>query len=288
MIPLHVHKVLTIFTYSCFTAKRDSIVKSDETQPLIGAVLTTFDLKDRRILVFWFIELAGSLAFLFWLYVVMHLPRVPAIPGLWSTGAFRSYSGFNVPFASTLARGPGNDINVQEAERSAKDLSADVWFSLGFGATLDAFVVVATFNRILIKRFHYAVSLRMMILASTISFGVFIWKSETVTSLLHIFASCVLLFFLYLLSGLVLDGFDSPLSTIGACYQRWTFQQCSENLSLFDVPWMRAFILTMVTGGTGFLLTIFTPPSWSTLIPVVHIAFEVRHDKQRVSSHTAC
>ncbi|KAK5998792.1 hypothetical protein PT974_01175 [Cladobotryum mycophilum] len=111
-----------------------------------GSVLLFFDLADCRVLKFWLIELAGAASFVFWLGVTSYLPQLHHIS------------------ASTIIESRIDDVHSSSA--------------LGLIAAIDAFAVVFSFNRILIDRFHYAVSLRMMLLASTISFGVWLWNKD--------------------------------------------------------------------------------------------------------------
>lgn len=245
-----------------------------DTLPTIGNVLLSCNMQDRRNIIFWCMELAGGLAFAFWLMVAMRLSQ-----NLLSYPLDTLYSSsLRLPMQRLLL-----DFNISspeyataETRNSTKILAGEVWFALAFTTVIDAFAVVANFNRVLLKQFHHVVNLRMMLLAAIISSGVLLWADKDVTlSLPHrlLFAAGGLL--LYLFCGMILDSFRPPIPTKDACYHPSSLQLYAENLSQFDVSWRKAIYLTAVTGGAALMLTICVPPSLSGLTPILQIGFEV-------------
>lgn len=250
--------------WSVLTAPQASTAK----RPVIGDVYSSPDLGDRRVLASWLLLAASVASFAFWIAAATSVSRIPAAAALRPARLVRP-SGVKAPAAGMPAR--------DEAASLARRVSADVWFSLSLTAAADAIAVVGTFNGALIRRFHYAVSQRIMFLASAASFAVLQWaKPESNFVSRHPVASLALGAALYWLFGLALDKLERrpPRSDVLA---RWgTLQKYSRDLGFVDTSWARALFLTAVVGGVGLGLTMSIAPPWSGLVPILHILFEVR------------
>ncbi|KJZ74369.1 hypothetical protein HIM_06179 [Hirsutella minnesotensis 3608] len=131
---------------------------------------------DRSTFTFWFLLASSSAAFVFWIVAATSLSKIP-LP-------FLSKPPIIVP-ASHHLRSTNSSTSLLRQTSPARNvvtgierpLLMDVWFALSLTVAADAFAVVLTFNGALIRRFHYAVSQRMMFLASIFSFFVSRWNS---------------------------------------------------------------------------------------------------------------
>jgi hypothetical protein len=232
------------------------------TQPSIKDGLDLSNLRDRRVLIFWLFELSGAVSFIVWLIVATLLSKMPA--------ALRKRPAFDVS---------GNQFASKQAHESSSSygLFIDVWFSLSLSAVLDAFAVVPTFNRPLIRQFHYAVSQRMMLLAFMLSYAVLQWSSGEVTFMSRHPVECAILgVALYIILGYVLDAFEPRGPASGRSYRGGSLHRYSQGLGRSETSWWHALFLALFIVGVGLCLTAVIPPPWSALAPIGHIFFEVR------------
>ncbi|KAK5998227.1 hypothetical protein PT974_00600 [Cladobotryum mycophilum] len=283
--------------------KRQS--RGKESRPRIDRVLS-FDLSDRRILNFWLLEI--YCVFIVCLVVVSfdRFTKLPTAAAAAATTAPTPRSNKNIVhqhlIGLPLFPHPGDTSIISSLTKtflhhslssdnatnnvfaglkgSAALLSMDVWFAVALMANIDALIVVMNFNRRLITRFHYAVTLRMMMLASIFSFGVLLWNLEGANFVSkHPVTSAVMALGGYLLFGRTLDRFETPIPTTTSHdgsvsgFARGSLQQYGEVLSLYDLPWPRVVFSSVVMVGAGFL-TLTVPPPWSILAPIFLIFFE--------------
>ncbi|KAL4969567.1 uncharacterized protein BDV14DRAFT_195832 [Aspergillus stella-maris] len=172
---------------------------------------------------------------------------------------------------------------------SPKDISIDIWFALSFIAAIDAFAVALTFNAPLIRKFHNAVSQRLVFLASILSWAFFAWLDEkrgngnqsTFISRYPVL-SLALGIASYMLLGVALDSFEkrsrsksgSSSLSLDAASRRGSFAQFSKALAQTGTSWTRTLGLMVLVVGAGLLLTSVIPPPWSAALPVAHIMLE--------------
>ncbi|KAF7171062.1 hypothetical protein CNMCM5623_003529 [Aspergillus felis] len=259
-----------------FAIEAPNCAGCESTRPLAGNVFAFSNLPDRRVLLFWLLELASAVSFVFWLIVASSVSKYPITLNFRPLGHINAARASNSSADSISASMPEYSSSAFPAKPFSKLLFVDVWFSLGLTVAVDALAVVATFNRALIKRFHYAVSQRMMFLASAVSYALFSWSNDNTTFVSrHLVETLGLAFALYMLFGLALDMFEKRMSSSGLPSGWGTLQEYSDKLSRSDTSWSRAVFLTISVGGVGLFLTMFISPPWSTFVPVVHIMFEV-------------
>ncbi|KAF7180399.1 hypothetical protein CNMCM7691_009567 [Aspergillus felis] len=164
-----------------FAIEAPNCAGRESTRPLAGNVLAFSNLRDRRVLLFWLLELASAVSFVFWLIVATSLSEYPITVNFRPLGHINAVRASNSSADSILASMPEYGNSAFPAKPLSKQLFVDVWFSLGLTVAVDALAVVATFNRALIKRFHYAVSQRMMFLAAAVSYAFFSWSNDNTT-----------------------------------------------------------------------------------------------------------
>jgi hypothetical protein len=235
-------------------------------------VINLSDFRDRRVPVFWLVELSGAVSFIIWLVVATSISKTPAALPFPSVARTNTPPRFDNLTGDLLASLEAHD------DSSSYQASVDVWFALSLTAVLDAFAVVFTFNQAMIREFHYAVSQRMMLLASMLSYAVFLWNSKQPNFVTrHLVTSLIPGVTLYMILSYVLDTFESRWSVNGASlYRGGTLHQYSQGLGRLEASWKRALSLAVTISGVGLGLTTFVPPRWSALVPIVHIFFEVR------------
>lgn len=161
-----------------------------------------------------------------------------------------------------------------KSPRLSIQLCGDIWFCLSLAAATDAMMVVATFNRGLIHRFHYAVSQRLMFLAAIMSFVVYV-HDDTGSEFLsdHAAAAIALSIVAYTLFNLCLDAFERIPPGSPTWEKLSTY--CNQT-GLFDMGWNRACVYSITVLAPGIFLTRHAGASWSPFIPIFHILFEVR------------
>ncbi|RCI13614.1 hypothetical protein L249_5560 [Ophiocordyceps polyrhachis-furcata BCC 54312] len=243
------------------------------------------DLTDRRILTFWLLTIGSTVSFVFWVVTATSVSYVgrlsssssssPASP---SSLTFSSSSSSETQQLLTNSTLPLADALAPAATAAKNDVarrvSIDVWFAIGLTAALDAIAVVLTFNGLLIRRFHFAVSQRVMFLASAISYAV-LQRHAFVAR--HPLTSVAVGIGLYTVFDKALDRFErpGPPGTTATSASRWgSLQRYSADLSLVESSWTKAAIFSACVGGFGLSLTMLVPPPWSALVPIVHIFFE--------------
>ncbi|EQL03206.1 hypothetical protein G6O67_005544 [Ophiocordyceps sinensis] len=246
-------------------------VENKVKRPLIGQVVTSPDLRDRRVVTYWLLHLASLGSFAFWIMAATAVSRAPtSLPG----ETAYTPQGVNSSSIATAATMPVKYGHVGPASL-AKRLSVDVWFSLSLVAAVDAIAVVGTFNGALIRSFHYAVSQRMMFLASAVSYAVLQWtKSQGNFVSRYPLGAFVLGLASYWAFSSALDKFEKRGPSSGQASRWGTPQRYSAELGFVDTSWRRALFLTTAVGGVGLLLTMSIAPPWSGLVPILHILFE--------------
>ncbi|KAL5358359.1 hypothetical protein BJX96DRAFT_182838 [Aspergillus floccosus] len=230
-------------------------------QPLANDTLTLSNLKDRRVLIFWLLEITGIIQFILWLFLAS---KVAAMPNCFKPLAARFISEPKLSSSSraTISNHIGREKKAH-VDRYLQQVSIDIWFGLGFTVVMDAFAVVLAFNRALIRKFHNVVSQRLIFLASIILCA--IW---------HPLLSLAGGFIIYGLLGYALDKLEKRDISPAAAARRGTFAQYSKELGRSETSWMHAAFLAAMVGGLGLFLTWLIPSPWSAGFPVIHILSE--------------
>ncbi|OOQ83558.1 hypothetical protein PEBR_35493 [Penicillium brasilianum] len=242
-------------------------------RPLVNDTLTLTNLKDRRVLVFWLLEIIAIIQFLLWLILAS---KVAAVPIYFNplAASISSEPKLSSPLRATISKhiDHARKVNV---ERSLQQISIDIWFGLCFTVVMDAFAVVLTFNRALIRKFHNVVSQRLIFLASIILCAIWSWNAKK-SGLCSRHALLLLAggFTLYGLLGYILDKLEKRDISPGEAIRRGTFAQYSKDLGRFETSWTHAAFLAAIIGGLGLFLTSLVPPPWSAGLPVIHILLE--------------
>lgn len=171
-------------------------------------------------------------------------------------------------------------LTTSETQRhgySAALLCGDVWLALSLMAGTDAFWVVATFNHTLMKNWHYFVSLRMMALASIISFCLYIpssWGTKNSRLQDYSLALCLSSLTYFLFNYALSRVHRRPPSTLINAHFG-TLQQYSDKMSRFSFGWSRALQVSAIICSFPIVLTAIMPSGWVTVIPLLTIPFEV-------------
>lgn len=142
----------------------------------------------------------------------------------------------------------------------------DVWFALSIVPAVDAMTVVFTFNGQLIRQFHYAVSQRLLFLASAIS-----WVLTSQYPMRWVIPGCVAC---KVFSDL-LDRFESPIASKShsACWG--TLSTYSQKLRYSESTWAKAVLNSATVTAFGLVLSLLLQPPLTFLVPIAHIFFEV-------------
>ncbi|UZP36987.1 hypothetical protein NXS19_004803 [Fusarium pseudograminearum] len=143
-------------------------------------------------------------------------------------------------------------------------------------AGTDAFWVVATFNHTLMKNWHYFVSLRMMALASIISFCLYIpsnWGTKATRLQDYSLALCLSGIAYFLVNYALSRVHRHPPSTLINAHFG-TLQQYSDKMSRFSFGWSRALQVSAIICSFPVVLTTIMPSGWVTVIPLLTIPFE--------------
>ncbi|GKU13355.1 unnamed protein product, partial [Fusarium langsethiae] len=197
----------------------------------------SFDMKDRKTHGFILVQLFVILSFAFHTATLLYLPKikeqlVPSRPRVVATSSTLIAQVNNTSAISPIF----TEKETQSHGNSAALLCGDVWLALSLIAGTDAFWVVATFNHTLMKNWHYFISMRMMTLASILSFCLYIpsnWGNKATRAQDYSFAlslSCLTYFlFNYALSR----AHRRPPSTLVNAYFG-TLQQYSDKMSRID------------------------------------------------------
>ncbi|RGP70283.1 retinol dehydrogenase [Fusarium sporotrichioides] len=223
------------------------------------------------------VQLFVILSFAFHTATLLYLPKVkewliPSRPRVVTTS-----STLIAQVNNTFAISPTFSKNeTKNHGTSAALLCGDVWLALSLMAGTDAFWVVATFNHTLMKNWHYFISMRMMTLASILSFCLYIpsnWGSKATQIQDYSFAlslSCLTYFlFNYALSRV---HRRPPSTLINAHFG--TIQQYSDKMSRSSFGWDRALQVSAIICSFPTVLTTIMPSGWVTVIPLLTIPFE--------------
>lgn len=264
--------------------KASTQTKVDNMRTLAGGTLTLTNLRDRRVLIFWLLQIVGIFHFILWLIVAS---EVAAIPLCFDplAASFISEPKLGSISRATISKHFDRERKAR-VERSLQQISIDVWFGLGFTVVMDAFAVVLTFNRALVRKFHNAVSQRLIFLASIILWIFSSWSAGNPGfSSSHPVLSLAGGLILHWLLGSTLDKLEKrTISSPSATARRGTFAQYSKDLGLFEISWVHAVFLTAMVGGLGLFSTWLIPSPWSFGLPVIHILSEVCRNMQIPSS----
>ncbi|OQE65462.1 hypothetical protein PENNAL_c0206G07101 [Penicillium nalgiovense] len=229
--------------------KASTQTKVDNMRTLAGGTLTLTNLRDRRVLIFWLLQIVGIFHFILWLIVAS---EVAAIPLCFDplAASFISEPKLGSISRATISKHFDRERKAR-VERSLQQISIDVWFGLGFTVVMDAFAVVLTFNRALVRKFHNAVSQRLIFLASIILWIFSSWSAGNPGfSSSHPVLSLAGGLILHWLLGSTLDKLEKrTISSPSATARRGTFAQYSKDLGLFEISWVHAVFLTAMVGG---------------------------------------
>ncbi|PYH85383.1 hypothetical protein BO82DRAFT_429389 [Aspergillus uvarum CBS 121591] len=239
-------------------------------QPPAADTLPLTNMNDRRVLVFWLLEIVAVLQFIVWLVVVSHVAAIPV--GFRPSAAKFTLKSYLSPSSNATILHHSDREGRVHPVRPAQQAAIDLWFGLCFPVVVDAFAVVLTFNRALIRKFHNAVSQRLVFLASMILWAVWSWNAEPgAFAARHPVLSLAGGFLLYGLLGSILDTLETHTTPPA----RWaTFAEYSKTLGRTETSWAHAATLAAVVGGLGLLLTWLIPAPWSAGLPVIHILSE--------------
>lgn len=236
---------------------------------------TYLDLRESKAHKFWLLNLGSLVAFLLWLPVVssiageqLHLPTPSwALP--------RMHRRVQSPFNNTLSTTVLHPQNNEAVLSSRMKACVDIWFAISLPAGIDAAVVVFTFNRPLMRRFHFAVSVRLMLLACVISCVPFLADSILLSSWPVAAAAAAATFAGYRVFERSLDALEDKLYKEPALCWRGTLQKYIAVLGRAETSWVRAAAHTAVVTAVGLGLTAIVRAPWSPLVPLAHILFEV-------------
>ena len=252
----------------------------------------SFDIKDSKTQKFLLIQLFVILSFSFHTATLLYLPKLknrfflshrPVIST--TTPALVAQVNTTSTFPSTIPTDTHDNVS------SAAMLCGDVWLALSLMAGTDAFWVVATFNHTLMKNWHYFISLRMMALASIISFCLYIpsnWGKTTLGYAFALLLSCTT----YWLFNYTLSQLHRQPSNTTTNAHFGSIQQYSDKMSRLSFGWGRALYVSAVICSVPGILSMVMPSGWVTIIPLVSIPFEVRfnliyNSRLQILTHTS-
>lgn len=217
----------------------------------------SFDPSDARVQKFIMMQLLVVLAFSIYTTLLFHLSTL----NVWTIPQAAIVFGNHQPLIIS------NKIKV-----------SDIWFALFTITSIDAFWVAATFNRALIKNWHYFVSLRMMAIASLVSFLLYLYETENTAVDISQYPMITLIIFcgIYLLFGSVLQQLHKPPPATALNAHFGSIQSYSNKICQSTSGWKSAIQAASVIGILPILLTVVIPQTWATIIPLVAISFEVR------------
>lgn len=239
----------------------------------------SFDIKDKKTHRFILVQLLVILSFTSYTATLLHLPRMkeklvlplPCVE-IMTPSALITQGNDTFSFPSVLTTS-----ETQRHGYSAALLCGDVWLALSLMAGTDAFWVVATFNHTLMKNWHYFVSLRMMALASIISFCLYIpssWGTKNSRLQDYSLALCLSSLAYFLFNYALSKVHRRPPSTLINAHFG-TIQQYSDKMSRFSFGWSRALQVSAIICSFPIVLTAIMPSGWVTVIPLLTIPFEV-------------
>ncbi|KAL2829089.1 hypothetical protein BJY01DRAFT_255143 [Aspergillus pseudoustus] len=160
-----------------------------------------------------------------------------------------------------------------------RHIAINVWFGLVLLPTFDATAILTTFNPAIIARWHYFVSIRMMLLAYLASYTVILSGKPRTSAYIHKYPALVFVLGLaiYIALGACLDlcRAPPPRKRQGMMnLQKWTVSEYINFLGRPNGIWGTAVVSTVLTCGLAPLLAIILPVEWSSIIPVIAVAFE--------------
>jgi hypothetical protein len=160
---------------------------------------------------------------------------------------------------------------------SSKVIAVDVWFGLALIPTFDAIAIVGTCNLTIINRWHYFVSIRMMVLAYLASAIVILSDKPGTSNYIRAHPIVVFVFAMaiYGAIGACLDYFRAPPPKTSMNLREWTISKYVRALGRSNGTWGTAVRATAVTCGLAPLLTITLPTGWWGMIPLISTGFEV-------------
>ncbi|KAI9927195.1 hypothetical protein ASPWEDRAFT_188323 [Aspergillus wentii DTO 134E9] len=199
---------------------------------------------------FWLLMLCSSAAFLFWLMVFS-----------WMAGLL-----------STSPPAPETSI-LSTPDDQGVPLCVDIFFALLASTALDSLAVVFSFNRSLIRQYHYFVSLRMAALAIIISIVVYLCPgSPPLKSGFIIFTGTSI----YAVFIIITDGLHGFFPNRRISIRQGSMLGFTKHMrtGLGDISWNRSAILTAMNFFLYVSLTKVLPTAWSHLIPVIQLSCE--------------
>ncbi|KAL2846375.1 hypothetical protein BJY01DRAFT_247279 [Aspergillus pseudoustus] len=231
------------------------------------------DARTRKLLA---IEVAALAVFPIYTTILFKLPL------LWSDQSLSSEQNQTSSSSNSIL-----DTILSPANRSLKNedaslthhIAVDVWFALVLLPTFDAITILTTFNSAIIARWHSFISIRMILLAYLASYTVILSGKPRTSAYINKYP--VLVFML----GLVIYG------ALGACLdlcraplprkkhgimnlRKWTISEYVNFQGRSNGTWRAAVVSTVLTCGLAPLLAIIVPVEWSSIIPVIAVAFE--------------
>ncbi|KAL2829110.1 hypothetical protein BJY01DRAFT_255124 [Aspergillus pseudoustus] len=230
------------------------------------------DIRTRKLLA---IEVAALVVFLIYTTILFKLPS------LWSHRTISSEQNQTSSSSNFML-----DIIPSREHRRLKNedasltrhIAVDVWFGLVLLPTFDATAILTTFNPAIIARWHYFVSIRMMLLAYLASYTVILSGKPRTSAYIHEYPALVFVLGLaiYVALGACLDlcRAPPPRKRQGMMnLHKWTVSEYINFLGRPNGIWCTAVVSTVLTCGLAPLLAL--PVEWSSIIPVIAVAFEI-------------
>lgn len=189
-----------------------------------------------------------------------------------STSFLLYLAEFNIWRKTQLPGASGQHVSLSFTTRAS-----DIWFALGSITTIDAFWIAATFNRTLMKNWHYFISLRMMALASLISVVFYLRENGSTEGCISRYPAVSLLMpcTLYFVFCFALPRLHRPPPVTAINAHFGSIHIYSKRISQSSIRWKTAIWVASVIGIFPVLLTLVIPQNWTTIIPLLAIGFEV-------------
>ncbi|KAL3483839.1 hypothetical protein BJX62DRAFT_244514 [Aspergillus germanicus] len=180
------------------------------------------------------------------------------------------------PSLPSDTKSTSNNSLKNEYPDFTKDIAVDVWFGLALIPTFDAIAIVGTCNLAIINRWHYFVSIRMMVLAYIVSAIVILSGKPGTSNYIceHPLVVVVIVMAVHGAIGACLDYFRAPPPKRSMNLREWTMSKYVRALGCSNGTWGAAVRATAVTCGLAPLLTITLSTEWWGVIPLISTGFE--------------
>ncbi|KAL2839871.1 hypothetical protein BJX68DRAFT_271922 [Aspergillus pseudodeflectus] len=132
-----------------------------------------------------------------------------------------------------------NNSPKDEHADFTKDIAVDVWFGLALIPTFDAIAIVGTCNLAIINRWHYFVSIRMMVLAYLASIIVILSSKPGTTKFIYEHPGSVFMLAVAVYAGIgaCFDYFRTPPPKTSMNLREWTMSEYVGAIGRSHVEW---------------------------------------------------